>query len=51
MPESTTVHLQRCLDRLHAGDAAARQHLLNAAGGRLMRLARKMFHADGRLRR
>ena len=49
--ENTTVRRQRCLDRLQAGDEAARAELLNAACDRLTRLTRKMFRADGRLRR
>jgi RNA polymerase sigma-70 factor (ECF subfamily) len=52
MSESTTTQrLQRCLDRLRAGDEAARAELLEAACERLTRLARKMLRADGRLRR
>jgi RNA polymerase sigma-70 factor (ECF subfamily) len=51
MSENTTVHLQGCLDRWRGGDAAARRELLNAACERLTRLTRKMFRADGRLRR
>jgi RNA polymerase sigma-70 factor (ECF subfamily) len=51
MSENTSVHLQRCLDRWRGGDAAARQELVNAACERLERLTRKMFRADGRLRR
>jgi RNA polymerase sigma factor (sigma-70 family) len=51
MSEGTTIFVQRCLDRMRGGDAAARSELLNAAGERLTRLARKMFHAEGRLRR
>src|SRR5262245_13818635 len=51
MSDDTTVRLQRCLDRLRAGDPAARRDLLGAAGGRLRRLARKMLRSDGRLRR
>jgi RNA polymerase sigma factor (sigma-70 family) len=50
MSPDTTVVLQRCLDRLNAGDAAAREELLTAACGRLNRLARKMFRAETRLR-
>jgi RNA polymerase sigma-70 factor (ECF subfamily) len=50
MPEETTFQVQRCLDRLNAGDVAARQELLTAACGRLTRLAQKMFQAEGRLR-
>jgi RNA polymerase sigma-70 factor (ECF subfamily) len=51
MSEGTTVRLQHCLDRLRAGDPAARRDLLGAASERLRRLARKMLRADGRLRR
>src|SRR5579862_5341398 len=50
MSPDTTLVLQRCLDRLNAGDAAAREELLTAACGRLNRLARKMFRAETRLR-
>jgi RNA polymerase sigma-70 factor (ECF subfamily) len=50
MAEETTLLVQQCLDRLRAGDAAAREELLATACTRLTRLARKMFHADGRLR-
>jgi RNA polymerase sigma-70 factor (ECF subfamily) len=50
MAEDTTMRLQRCLDRLHAGNASARDDLISAAATRLNRLARKMFHAEGRLR-
>jgi RNA polymerase sigma-70 factor (ECF subfamily) len=49
MHENTTVRMQRCLDRLRAGDAAARNELVAAASERLTRLARKML--KGRLRR
>jgi RNA polymerase sigma-70 factor (ECF subfamily) len=49
MAEETTLLVQQCLDRLRAGDAAAREQLLATACARLTRLARKMFHADGRL--
>jgi len=48
--EGTTILVRRCLDRLRGGDEAARAELLRAAGERLTRLARKMFHAEGRLR-
>jgi RNA polymerase sigma-70 factor (ECF subfamily) len=47
----TTVRLQACLDRLRAGDEAARAELVNVACDRLIRLTRKMLRADGRLRR
>jgi RNA polymerase sigma factor (sigma-70 family) len=51
MAVDTTVQLQRCLDRLRAGDETARKELLNRACERLRRLTRKMLHADGRLKR
>jgi RNA polymerase sigma-70 factor (ECF subfamily) len=51
MSEATTIRMQRCLDRLRAGDPAARRDLLGIASVRLRRLARKMLRADGRLRR
>ncbi len=51
MNENTTVRLQRCLDRLRAGDAGARRELIGAASERLTRLARKMLKADDRVRR
>jgi hypothetical protein len=47
----TTIRLQRCLDRLQGGDETARAELLNAACHRLTQPTRKMFRADGRLRR
>lgn len=51
MAVDTTLYLQQCLDRLRAGDEAARDELVNSACERLRRLTRKMLHADGRLRR
>jgi RNA polymerase sigma-70 factor (ECF subfamily) len=51
MPGETTLHVQRCLDRLQAGEEAARRELIDIACGRLTRLARKMLHADRRVRR
>jgi RNA polymerase sigma-70 factor (ECF subfamily) len=51
MSGQTTIHVQRCLDRLHAGDEAARHDLIDTACGRLTRLARKMLRGDGRVRR
>jgi RNA polymerase sigma-70 factor (ECF subfamily) len=39
------------LDRLQAGDEAARRDLIDTACERLTRLARKMLRADGRVRR
>jgi RNA polymerase sigma-70 factor (ECF subfamily) len=50
MPENQTVLLQRCLDRWHAGDEAARNELFQHACGRLLRLARKMRKAFPGLR-
>jgi RNA polymerase sigma factor (sigma-70 family) len=46
-----SADLQRCLDRLRAGDGSARRGLLDRACGRLDRLARKMLGADPRVRR
>jgi RNA polymerase sigma-70 factor (ECF subfamily) len=46
-----TTQLQQCLDRLRAGDAAAREELLTRACDRLGRLARKMLRADPRVGR
>jgi RNA polymerase sigma-70 factor (ECF subfamily) len=46
-----TTRLQQCLDRLAAGDAAAREELLVRACDRLGRLARKMLRADPRVGR
>jgi hypothetical protein len=48
MPESSTLHLPRYLDRLQAGDEAARNQLLEASC--MTHLARKMLKAYGRLR-
>ena len=49
--QSTTQVLQRCLDRLRDGDAAARGELLRCAGERLTRLARKMLQGFPNVRR
>ena len=49
MSGTTTLLVQHCLDRLRAGDEAARAELLQVACERLTRLARKMLRADGRL--
>jgi DNA-directed RNA polymerase specialized sigma24 family protein len=46
-----TVQLQSCLDRLRAGDAAARDELLRRAGDRLTHLTRKMLKDHARVRR
>jgi RNA polymerase sigma-70 factor (ECF subfamily) len=44
MSEHQTTHqIMHCLDRLRAGDRAARTELLNAAVERLQRLTRKML--------
>jgi RNA polymerase sigma factor (sigma-70 family) len=43
MPDFSTVHLQDCLDRLQAGEASARNDLMNSACERLRRLTRKML--------
>jgi RNA polymerase sigma factor (sigma-70 family) len=51
MAEGTTIHVQRCLDRLRQGDPAARNELLEAACNRLTRLSQKMLRADGRVQR
>jgi len=51
MAGQTTIHVQRCLDRLKAGDEAARHDLIDTACDRLTRLTRKMLHADGRVQR
>jgi RNA polymerase sigma factor (sigma-70 family) len=51
MSEGTTNVMLRCLERLQRGDETARKELLNAACDRLTRLTRKMFRADGRIRR
>jgi RNA polymerase sigma-70 factor (ECF subfamily) len=43
MPDFSTVQLQRCLDRLNAGEAQGRADLLSCACDRLERLTRKML--------
>lgn len=43
MTSSVTLQLQRCLDRLHAGDVNARDDLLRCACDRLVLLTRKML--------
>lgn len=50
MPVSDT-QLQRVIDRVVAGDEAARSALLDHACDRLLLLTRKMFHAHRDLRR
>jgi RNA polymerase sigma-70 factor (ECF subfamily) len=51
MADDPTVHLQRCLERLRAGDESARKDLLNGACDRLGRLTRAMFRDYRRLKR
>jgi RNA polymerase sigma-70 factor (ECF subfamily) len=51
MSESTTQRLQKCLDRLHAGDASARGEMIAVSCERFHLLARKMFRDYPRLRR
>jgi RNA polymerase sigma-70 factor (ECF subfamily) len=51
MDGSQTAHLQRCLDRLRAGDESARPELLAAACERLTRLTRAMLRDYPRLKR
>src|SRR5437879_3282015 len=48
---TASAEIQLCLDRLHAGDATAREELLRIACGRLERLARKMLHRYPRVHR
>ena len=50
MPVSDT-QLQLLIDKVQAGDGAARSALLDHACDRLLRLTRKMFHARRDLRR
>src|SRR5262249_19217713 len=51
MSDQPTTHLQHCLDRLRAGDEAARQELLNGACDRLSQLTRVMLRDYPRVRR
>jgi RNA polymerase sigma-70 factor (ECF subfamily) len=51
MAEHQTTRMQLCLDRLQAGDHAARGELLAAAGDRLSRLTRAMLRDYQRVRR
>src|SRR5260370_11899999 len=44
-------HLQACLDRLQAGDEAARRELFDVACRQLVRLARRMLKDYRRLKR
>jgi RNA polymerase sigma-70 factor (ECF subfamily) len=51
VPDSPSVRVQRCLDRLRAGDSAARDELFNHACERLERLTRKMLRDYPAVRR
>jgi RNA polymerase sigma-70 factor (ECF subfamily) len=51
MADDPTVHLQRCLERLQAGDESARKDLLNGACERLRRLTQAMLRDYRRLKR
>jgi RNA polymerase sigma-70 factor (ECF subfamily) len=46
-----TTQIQLCLDRLRAGDPAARKELIECAAQRLERLTRKMLHSWDRVHR
>ena len=50
MPVSDT-QLQALIDRTAAGDAPAREALIDHACDRLLKLTRKMFHSHAKLRR
>lgn len=50
MNETTIQNLQNCLERLRAGDAAARDELINLSCARLTALTRKMLNDYSRLR-
>lgn len=51
MSGETTLRIEACLNRLHAGDAAARDELLSHSLDRLQRLSRKLFADFDGLRR
>jgi RNA polymerase sigma factor (sigma-70 family) len=51
MSENRSLSLQRCLDRLHGGDEAARRELFNHAGERLTQITRTMLRDYPRLKR
>ena len=51
MTDQPTAQLQRCLDRLLAGEEAARKELLNGACERLSQLTRTMLRDYRRLKR
>ena len=46
-----TTLIQKCLDRLQAGDPSAQEELIQCALGRLERLTRKMLHGWRRVHR
>lgn len=46
-----TAHLQHLVERLQRGEVAARQELLTSAGDGLLRLTRRMFRGEHRLKR
>jgi len=50
MVENTTIVVQKCLVRLHAGDESARTDLINQACDRLQRLTRKLMGDFPRIR-
>jgi RNA polymerase sigma-70 factor (ECF subfamily) len=51
MPTDDSIALHNCLERLRAGDEAAREELLRRACERLRRLTRAMLRDYGRLKR
>ena len=51
MGDDRSEQLQRCLDRWQAGEATARQELLNGACERLTQIARTMLRAFPRVKR
>jgi RNA polymerase sigma-70 factor (ECF subfamily) len=51
MAKYDSLYLQRCLDRLQAGDDLARKELLNAASVRLTQLAHTMLGGFPRIKR
>lgn len=50
MADASTTQLQGLIDRMNAGDPAARDVLIHCACGRLERLARKMLQSYSRLK-
>jgi RNA polymerase sigma-70 factor (ECF subfamily) len=51
MTENRTLHLQKCLERLHGGEEAARRELLEGTCERLTQLTRTMLRDYRRLKR